>query len=182
MVKPAKVVWTYDDLRNMPEDGNRYEVIDGELLGTPSPGTRHQSAQKNLTVLLVEQVERRGRGIVFPAPTDLIINQTRCVVPDVMVVAQARTNFITEAGVECAPDLVVEIVSPSSARNDREIKRKLYASIGVREYWIADPARKVIDVLALGESDYHEHGVFGPGQVLRSTAFELAIAIDDVFA
>lgn len=180
--KPAHVIWTYDDLQIITDDRNRYEVIDGELLATPSPTSDHQRASKRIFFELLTQIERAGLGEVFHAPLDVILTHTRVVIPDLLVVRNERRNFITQRGVETPPDLVVEILSPSSLRNDREVKRKFYGSVGVPEYWIADPAEHTIEVLALGPEGYVARGNYGPGQHLVSVGFPVAFDVDPIFA
>jgi Uma2 family endonuclease len=178
----AAVTWTYSDLRSIPDDGKRYEIIDGELIVTPSPSTVHQTVSKRIQFLLMQQVEHTGQGAVFSAPLDVIFSATRTVVPDLLVVSASRRGIITERGVEGAPDLVFEILSPSTRSLDLQAKRKLYASEGVREYWLADPEAHTLELLVLGPDGYESHGIAGPGQRLRSTIFELDLEIDPVFA
>lgn len=180
--QPARVTWTYADYRLMPDDGKRYEIIEGDLLVTPAPTTTHQTVSKRIQLALMLQIEEKGLGAVFDAPIDLIASETTTVQPDLVVVRQQRRNIITERGIEGPPDLVVEILSPTTERVDRSRKRKLYAAIGVAEYWIADPTSHTVEVLALHAEGYRTVGVFGPGQALRSTLFELDLTVDRVFA
>ena len=181
-VERARVQWTYEDLRLMPDDGQRYEVIDGDLLVTPAPTTTHQTLSKRIQFALMQQIELRGLGQVFNAPVDLIFSRLRTVQPDLLVVRTERTNFITERGIETAPDLVVEILSPSTEQTDRERKAKLYASEGVREYWIVDAAQRCIEIYGLAESGYDLLGKYGPGTQVSSRVFELELSVDAVFA
>lgn len=178
----AVVTWTYSDLRLLPEDRNRYEVIDGELFVTPSPTTTHQKVSKRIQLAFMLQVENAGTGVVFNAPLDVIFSDTRVVQPDLLVVAAHRRWIITERGIEKAPDLVVEILSPSTCTADREVKRKLYASQGVAELWLVDPETHVIEVLVQAELGYRLHGSFGPGTRVESTVFHLDLPVDPIFA
>jgi Uma2 family endonuclease len=181
-LRRAAVTWTYADLCTFPEDRYRYEILDGELVVTPSPTTTHQKISGRIHMELMLQVEHTGAGIVFYAPVDLIFAETRTVVPDLLVVATERRGIITERGVEGAPALVVEILSPSTQVTDRERKRKLYAAEGVAEYWLVDPATHSFQVLALMETGYRLHGRFGPGERVSSTVFALDLEVDPVFA
>jgi Uma2 family endonuclease len=181
-IERARVQWTYEDLRLMPDDGQRYEVIDGDLLVTPSPTTTHQTLSKRIQFALMQQIELRGLGQVFNAPIDVIFSRTLTVQPDLLVVRTERANCITERGVEAAPDLVIEILSPSTEQNDRERKAKLYASEGVPEYWIVDTAQRCIEVYQLSDTGYALLGMFGPGTRVESRGFELDLAIDPLFA
>jgi Uma2 family endonuclease len=179
---PAEVIWTYDDYVLLPDDGNRYEVIDGELHVTPAPTTTHQSVSKRIQFELMLQIEHRGHGIVFDAPVDVILARTRTVQPDLVVVRTARRAIVSERGIEGAPDLVVEILSPGTEQTDRIVKRKLYASVGVPEYWLVDPSSHAVEVLVLGKRGYRRHALDGPGESARSTTFDLTIDIDLLFA
>jgi Uma2 family endonuclease len=183
VAEPArKVVWTYQDLELMAPDGRRHEVLDGEWIVTPAPTTTHQTISKALCLELVQQVERSGDGIVFYAPVDVIFSNTRVAEPDLLVVRSARRNIISERGIEGAPDLVIEIVSPSSERADREIKRKLYAEERVAEYWLVEPRTHRVLVLRLADSAYEVAGEYGPGETATSVAFAFSIDVDRVFA
>ena len=180
-IQKARVVWTYDDYRLMPDDGQRYEVIDGDLVVTPSPSTTHQKISKRIQLALMLQIEERGLGQVFDAPVDLIFSRTRTLQPDLLVVRSERTNFITERGIETAPDLVIEILSPSTERIDRERKSKLYAEEGVREFWIVDGPNHCFEVYALGDASFQLAGRYGPGARVVSTVFDIDLEVDRVF-
>lgn len=182
IIERAQVEWTYEDLRRMPDDGLRYEVIDGDLLVTPAPTTTHQTLSKRIQFALMQQIELRGLGLVFDAPVDLIFSPLRTVQPDLLVVRTERTSFVTERGIETAPDLVIEILSPSTERTDRDRKAKLYASEGVREYWIVDAAQRCIEVYGLAATGYALVGRFGPGTCVESRVFQIDLAIDPLFA
>ena len=116
---PTRVLLTYSDYAALPDDGRRYELHHGELSVTPAPGTRHQGAIVNLITLLHEHVRSRGLGKVFVAPTDCILSNVTVVQPDVFYIAADRLSIISERGIEGAPTLVVEVLSPSTAHLDR---------------------------------------------------------------
>lgn len=178
----ARVTWTYSDLHLMPEDGNRYEIIDGELLVTPSPTTTHQTISKRIGFQLMVQIEQEGLGIVFYAPLDVVFGDTRVVQPDLLVLRPERRSFVTRRAVECAPELIIEILSPATEQRDRTAKRKLYASEGVLEYWLVDPQQHTVEVLILQDEGYARHDLFGPGQTVGSVTFEVSFPIDPIFA
>lgn len=145
---------TIEELDRLPEDGNRYELIDGELYVSPSPNTRHQKASIRLLQFLLPFVDKHGLGRVFHAPMDVTLEprtQTR-VQPDLLFVAQSREHIIQEKGIYGAPDLVVEIVSQSSHWADLYDKRDLYRRCGVAEYWIVDPDERYVLVYRFAES------------------------------
>jgi Uma2 family endonuclease len=175
---------TYDDLVLFPDDGKRHEIIDGEHYVTPSPNTRHQAIAVELTTLLHGFVRSRGLGRVFAAPYDVVISVHDVVEPDLMFVAAARAGVITGANAQGAPDLVVEILSPSTRQRDEVLKRGLYERAGA-EYWIVDPEADAVKVLR------RDGGRFGrplllsalDGDVLSSPLLpDLEIALGDLFA
>lgn len=140
--------FTYDDYKLLPEE-KRCEIIEGELLMTPSPSFRHQAIQIRLSAKLLSFVEEGDLGQVVTAPMDVILSPENVVQPDVLYIERGRTTIIDQTGgVHGAPDLTVEILSPSTAPRDQVLKRKLYGRFGVREYWIVDPETQTIEVLA----------------------------------
>ena len=136
---PVDIRLTYDDYCLLPNDGKRYEIIDGELFVTPSPRFGHQIIVTRLTRYLSAFVEDHGLGLVFVSPFDVVFSQFDVVEPDVLYVSKARASVLTEKNVQGAPDLVIEVLSPTTANTDRTTKLKLYARFGVAEYWIVDP-------------------------------------------
>lgn len=130
--------WTYSDYARLPDDGNRYEVIDGELLVTPSPSPLHQRVVFRLGMALERYVQRHGLGVVIP-DVDLLFQTGQFLRPDVLV-AHNTPDGITNRGIEAAPLLVVEILSPTSGAIDRVKKPARYGAFGIPEYWVLDPA------------------------------------------
>ena len=175
-------VWTYDDLATLPDDGRRYEILDGELFVSPSPSRWHQELLKRLFRAFVE-LEDRGLAKVYFAPLDVILSPTRVVEPDLVVVGKQRREILKERGVEGPPDLVIEVLSPSTTKHDRTRKRRFYARNGIREYWIADPDAEAIEVLELIEQglSYRQAGWYGPGDRVRAVTFDLELAVDDIY-
>jgi Uma2 family endonuclease len=129
--------YTYADLENFPDDHLRREIIDGELIVTPSPVTRHQRAVVNIVVALAAYAKQSG-GEVFPAPLDVYFAEDNVVEPDVLFVRADHASQIEKKLIKDAPDLVVEISSPSTRRLELVRKRELYARFGVPEYSYAD--------------------------------------------
>lgn len=155
---PTRALLTYSDYAALPDDGRRFELHHGELSVTPAPGTRHQRAIVFLITLLNEHVRSRGLGEVFVAPTDCILSDVTVVQPDVFYIAADRLTIISERGIEGAPTLVVEVLSPSTAHLDRGRKMKLYAEHGVPYYWIVDPESRSIEAYALAGAEYARAG------------------------
>jgi Uma2 family endonuclease len=132
-----RYTWTYDEYARLPDDGNRYEVIDGEVLVTPSPAPTHQHIQLTLAMALRQFVEREQLGFIFP-DVDLLFVEGQFLRPDLLFVPAAARDGITSRGIEVAPGLVVEILSPSSGSIDRVKKPRRYRDFGVAEYWVVD--------------------------------------------
>jgi Uma2 family endonuclease len=135
---------TYEDYLTFPDDGRRHELIDGEHFVTPAPIPRHQLAVTELVLALGNWVEEDGTGLVLPSPIDVVFDDTTVVQPDLLWISEERRSIVTETNVQGAPDLVVEVLSPTTRRTDEIIKRKLYGRFGVREYWIVDPELETI--------------------------------------
>lgn len=145
---------TYHDYAALPDDGRRYELHDGALSVTPSPGTRHQRISANLGDMLRAYVKERGLGEVLYAPLDVILSETTVVQPDLVWIDASRRGLVTERGVEGPPALVVEILSPSSRTIDRVTKPHLYARHGVPHLWLVDPEARVVEAFALEGGRY----------------------------
>jgi Uma2 family endonuclease len=147
----ATALMTYDDYVALPDDGNRYEVIDGELLLVPAPNEFHQRVSMNLTLILGPFVRTAKLGDLYYAPFDVVLSDTNIVQPDILFVSAARSAVITERNVQGSPDLVVEILSTSQPGRDEVTKRRLYTEFDVAEYWIVDPGRRMVRVFKAGE-------------------------------
>src|SRR6267142_7080721 len=148
-MKPANpgVKLTYDDYLLFPEDGMRHELIDGEHYVTPTPNMRHQVISGNLFGMIWSYLQQHPIGRVFAAPLDVIFSEFDVVEPDVLYLSRQRVAELAPAPwVKGAPNLVVEIGSPSTRKRDETIKRRLYERFGVDEYWIIDPELDTIKV------------------------------------
>jgi Uma2 family endonuclease len=145
----------YEDFWELPEDGNRYEIIDGKLYVTPAPATRHQIVSSRLEQALDRHIAPRRLGFVFHAPIAVILGPDRQVQPDVLFISRGRSKVITSKEVAGAPDLAVEIVSPSSKKTDRSIKAEAYADSGISWYWIVDPDQRTVEEYQLEIGKYH---------------------------
>jgi Uma2 family endonuclease len=161
-IKSGPIKLTYEDYVTLPDDGRRYEILDGELVVSPSPTTRHQLVLGNLVLALGTWVRTQKLGRIWCAPLDNILAQTTIVQPDVMYVSKGRASIVSDRGMEAAPDLVIEILSSSTAARDRGIKKQLYAQYGVARYWIVNATNNTLDVHTLigGAYDHtaHYHG------------------------
>jgi Uma2 family endonuclease len=157
---PTQGKWIYKDYLSLPDDGQRYEIVNGVLFMAPSPNRWHQKAAGRIFAYLLEYVEDAGLGEVYDAPFDVLLAPDVVVQPDVLVVLNANREKITDKGIVGAPDLVVEVTSPGTATYDRHTKYVAYASARVPEYWIVDPAGRTVEVLVLEDDEYRTRGVF----------------------
>jgi Uma2 family endonuclease len=154
---------TEDDLATMPEDGHRYELLDGVLIVTPSPNINHQICVGSLHVLL--HAARGTEHTVLFAPFDVRLASTTVLEPDLLVF---RTGESTPARLERAPLLVVEVLSPSTRRIDLGSKRLAYQDAGVPAYWLVDPDAPSLTVLRLGDGTYVEEAVVTGDEVYEA--------------
>lgn len=182
MDTPQNKVWTYDDLLQLPEDGTRYEIIDGELVAMSSPLVIHQRTLQRLFLVFHAQIQQRAQGEVFIAPLDVIMAPTRVVQPDLIVV-RPENRGIVRSRIEGIPDLMVEVLSPTNHKHDLVTKRRLYARNRVREYWTVDPDAQTIEVLELVEGGltYRQAGWYGPGDTAQGATFEIEVRLDELF-
>jgi len=152
MALPWGAPLTRDDLAAMPDDGHRYEIVDGALLVTPSPGSRHQAAITELIVLL--HGAAKSGLVVVPAPFDYIVTANTVLQPDLLVANRAD---VRERGLEQGtPLLVVEVLSPSTRLSDLGTKRLAYQAAGVPAYWVVDPEEPSLTVFLLEAGTYAE--------------------------
>lgn len=142
----------YSDLANTPDDGNRYEILEGNLLVTPAPSPFHQRVSKRLQRQLEAYFEARTLGEVFNAPVDVILTFHDVVELDLVVVSDPKQ--ITKRAIEGAPLLVVEILSPSTRTRDRTVKARRYAELSIPHYWIVDPDARRIECYRLQATTY----------------------------
>lgn len=162
--------FTYEDLLHTPDDGRRYEVLEGDLVVSPSPKWNHQRIVRWLFGLLV-QAEQAGHGEVCTAPMDVVLSERDVAQPDLFFIAKARLGIVTQGNVRGAPDLVVEVMSEDSRRRDAITKRHIYERHGVRWYWLVDPEEETVRVFELQGDTYAEPVTLKAGQQLGSPLF-----------
>ncbi len=156
VAKRPELKFRYEHYVLFPNDGNRHEIIDGDHYMSPAPSTYHQTVSKRLQYFLYSTIELTGLGTVFNAPVDLQLGPFDIVQPDLVVLLKASKARITPSKIIGPPDLVVEILSPSTAENDLTLKRHLYEREKIGEYWIVDPLEHRILQLRLAEGNYSE--------------------------
>lgn len=175
--------FTYQDLASIPDDDKRRELIEGDLFVTPSPTTVHQTISSRLVFELICALERTGLARVFYAPTDVILDETNVVVPDIVIVSKTREHIITKRAIEGVPDVIVEILSPGTSERDRHYKRRLYERFYVPEYWLVDPEYGQIEILALVESEFRVRARYDRASILSCPLFAtLNIELAPIFA
>ena len=158
----------YTDLLALPEDGRRYEIHQGELVVVPSPLLRHQLAARAVFLLLDTYARETGGDALF-APLDIVFDEYDVVQPDVVFFTAERRRLLRpDVVVRIAPDIAVEVLSPSTAATDRGRKMRMFARYGVREYWIVDPVLEQIEIHTLEDHAYRRAQVASGGDVVRS--------------
>lgn len=182
MAIPNPIIkFTYEDYLNTPDD-KRYELLDGELVMPPAPGELHQSVSGMLGWKLVQFAVENRLGRVYHAPFDVVLSNTDVVQPDLIFVSNERADIITPANIQGPPDLVVEILSPSTAARDKTFKRSLYARHGITEYWMVDLTEKTIIVLRLGERGFEVVNTYGEGETLTSPTLQgFTLSLNEIF-
>lgn len=175
------VKFTYEDYLNTPED-KRYELLDGNLVALSSPEEFHQRVSILLGSKLVQVAVENRLGKVYHAPFDVVLSNTDVVQPDLIFVSNERADIITPENIQGAPDLVVEILSPSTAARDKTFKRSLYAKHGITEYWMVDLTEKTITILRHGERGFEVIEIYGEGEILTSPTLQgFTLNLDDIF-
>ena len=177
------VKFTYEDYLTTPED-ERYELLDGDLTMVPAPNLRHQRVLLELARPLALFIKDRGLGELLIAPCDVYLSESNIVQPDLLFVSRAREHLLSDGQkVQGAPDLVIEILSPSTEIKDRGIKRELYGKYGVTEYWLVDPIAETIWIHRQRGGVLAPIVTFGRVETLRSPLLAgLELHLDDVFS
>lgn len=183
---PAQGAWTYEDYVRLPEDGRRYEVIRGSLYVTATPIYDHQYAVQALAYLMHEWVRKHRLGVVLGVPFDIRLpNQIGDPVePDLVFFRRGNQPRPGDPYFQGVPDLIVEVLSPSTRHRDRGIKLEAYQDAGVPEYWLVDPKARtvVVHVLSEDRSRYAEHCRGRVGETVTSAVLSgLRVEVEDLF-
>ena len=180
MTQPG-IKFTVDDYMTAPEE-KRYQLLAGEMVLAPSPTSRHQRLLRRLSAALDRFVTENALGEVWFAPLDVVLSDYDVAQPDLLFVSNARAGIVTEANIQGAPDLVVEVLSPASTQYDRGYKRTLYGRSGVLEYWIVDPESRTVEVYVAGDRGLDHRATYSGGETLTSQLLtDLAIDLEAVF-
>jgi Uma2 family endonuclease len=178
----ARKPMTVREYRLLPEDGRRWELFEGDFLGTPAATQLHQRVSRRLQHALMTQLEHAGLAEVYNAPIDVVFDDHNVVQPDLVIVSAARASLITARAIEGAPDVLVEILSPGTSDRDRHLKKRLYERFAVREYWIVDPEHGFLEAYRLSSSGYELRERHDRASTLRCPDFPgLQIQLAPVF-
>ena len=181
---PVQGKWTYKDYRRLPDDGMRYEIIKGVLHMTPAPSFDHQYISGEIYSALRAFVREHQLGLVLTAPFEVRLPDEGSVVqPDLLFIAAGREPSSGDQAFSGTPDLVIEILSPSTTRTDRVVKFSIYEQAGVREYWLVSPTARTVEVYTLSEDRFYDlHGEFITDSDLSSPLLsELTLHVGDLF-
>ncbi|RIK35296.1 MAG: Uma2 family endonuclease, partial [Chloroflexi bacterium] len=184
-LKSTDATWDYAKWLLLPNDGNRYEVIDGVLYMSTAPGVRHQRCVVRLIEHVGLPLQARGVALVVPAPVGVIMPGAEPVQPDIVLIRSERTSIIADDDrIRGVPDLIAEVLSPSNPELDTVVKLAAYARAGVPEYWIVRPATR--DILLYTQPNitaglYEQELVVGPDDTLTSPTLPVSLPAAALF-
>jgi Uma2 family endonuclease len=174
---------TYEIYAAMPDDGQRYEIIDGSMeIMSPGPSTKHQDVSGELEFELKQSCKSDYK--IYHAPLDVIFSETNVLQPDILMIHRSRLHIVTDRGIEGPPDLVVEILSPGSRNRDKVIKMRTYAKHGVQEYWIVDTESRTMEQYRLGGGEFYELQCLfeGNDRVTSDKLSCISFVVSDIFS
>jgi len=160
--------FTYQDYINFPDNRKQYQIIHGEVYMTPAPVPYHQSVLRKLGKILDEFVTRNNLGEIFFAPCDILLSNEDVVQPDIFFISKEKMSIITDRCIEGVPDLIVEITSPYTKKLDKILKKSLYETYKVKEYWVVDTDNKSIEMFFHTGNYYNSIGVYEIGDMVNS--------------
>ena len=173
--------YTYDDYAKLPE-GAPYQLIGGQLIMTPSPIPYHQEVLRKLGFKILVFLEKKELGHLYYAPLDVYFSDSDVYQPDIIFIQKEREEIIGDTKIEGAPDIVIEILSPSTAYYDLRNKFRTYEKHGVKEYWIVDPGLKRIEIYENKDKKFNIYmEAEGDGNVSSRVLEGLSITVDEVF-
>lgn len=176
----TSIRYNYQDYLQLPED-KRYEIIDGDLFMVPSPNESHQRILVTLTTIFLNHVRNNKLGAVYCAPFDVLFSEEDIVQPDIIFVSYENKKIITKDNIKGVPDLIVEVLSPSSCHRDMGIKKKLYARNGVQEYWLVDPEYETVNVFLLKGKEFDSKRYCLKDAISSSVIQDLHIGAKEIF-
>ena len=177
-IRPKR--WTYADYCRIPADGKRHEIVDGRHFVNPAPSPYHQTVTSRLLYELMHQIEKAGRGRVFTAPIDVHLGPGSIVQPDVVALRLRNASIIGRKKLTGVPDLLIEVLSPSTQSFDRQRKRARYERAGVREFWLVDPGTHTVEQLILRKGRYGP-AILCTGSITLRAFRGITIALSEVW-
>ncbi len=176
-------IWTYDDYITLPDDLNIYEIIEGELYMAPAPIPKHQKICHNIQRLLGNYLQKNNAGEIYPSPVDVVFDKSNILQPDIIFIARDNLSIVTEKNIQGPPNLVIEILSPSTIRKDRISKLRVYARFEVKNVWIIDPDNQTLEAFELGkEKNYHLISSIAGEEEFRPSLFpDLIIPLKEIW-
>jgi Uma2 family endonuclease len=182
-LRSLDAIWNREMWEQLPDDGNRYEVIDGVLYMTTSPSNFHQWISRVVFVTLYQQIDTLGIGVTHYSPMGVFMPGCDPVQPDIFVVRSENMGIFRDRHVFGVPDLSIEILSPSNSIQDTQIKRGAYARAGVPEYWIVNPRRRDVLIYSAPQAgSYSQEQRFAEGEELVSPTLSVRAAVAEFFA
>lgn len=181
--KTSREILTYQDYLTFPDgDGIKKEIIEGELFMSPAPSIKHQLILRDLAILLHNYIKQHDLGELFFAPCDVVFSNINVMQPDILFISKSNFHILTELNIKGAPDLIVEIVSPSSKDTDRIYKKNVYQKFGVKEYWLVDPNEETVEIWVLKNKNFHLYCRASKDQKIESQLLQgLQIELDLIF-
>ncbi len=170
-------VWTYTDFQEL-DDEHIYEILKGELTMAPAPSLGHQKVSRDLFSILWGHVQDQKMGEVYYAPVDVKLDDTNIFQPDLVFVAAKNAHLLKKAGIFGAPDVVIEIISPTSLQRDKYDKKEMCRRFDVKEFWLVDPANQAIEIFVLQDDDYKLHAIAGGGEGVVDSPVISGLTID----
>lgn len=150
----GEIILTYDDYAALPNDGKRYEIIEGDIFVSPAPKPNHQNTIGNLFGILYIYLQTHPIGKLYLAPIDLILSPINVIQPDMLFLSKEKYHLISDRSIEGPPDLIVEVLSPTTEKIDRTTKSRLYARFGVTHYWLINPTEKRLEMFHLEDGRF----------------------------
>lgn len=178
MVDQIHTRMTAAEFKQLPESNTLMELINGELIVSPSPKAEHQQTSRR-TVRLLEKIG--AQGILYYAPFDVYLDEENVVQPDILWMSHDNPAKLIDGYLHGVPDLIIEILSPGTSKRDRREKFELYQKHGVREYWLIDTVDEFGEVYRLENGQFARHGIYEPKEVFRSTVLSHDVNVSEIF-
>lgn len=180
---PLQGDWTFEDYLKLPDNGMRYEVIEGDLFMSDAPSPKHQEVILRLAIFLFSFVDEHQLGKLYQSPIDVVMADLATPVqPDLLFIANDRLDIVQEKRIVGVPNLVIEVLSPGTAGVDRNRKFKTYARVGVKEYWLVDPDENILEIYVLRGQAYALLGTFQKNDTISSEVLaELSLPARHIF-